>query len=98
MAYDAAAAADVPQCLIDIFVCNVIKGDFAWYIQNQLLSPDEFEDMEDSAIQRCLPRVEQWVADMKVEPYVTAAMVSDTAWNGFRSQLQNFDSRMGAKL
>ncbi|KAJ7102696.1 hypothetical protein C8R44DRAFT_808395 [Mycena epipterygia] len=98
MAYDAAVAANVPRSLIDIFVCNVVKGDLAWYIQNKLLSSDELENMEDSAIQRSLPHVEKWVADMKVESYVTAPIVSNAAWNGFHSRLPKFDSKIRAKF
>ncbi|KAJ7485867.1 acyl-CoA dehydrogenase/oxidase [Mycena latifolia] len=98
MAYDAAIAANVPQSLIDLFVCTVVKGDLAWYIQSQVLSSDELEDLQDSAVQRCLPHAEKWVAEMKVEPYVTAPIVSDIAWDNFRSQLHGIGSPMLAKL
>ncbi|KAF8173015.1 acyl-CoA dehydrogenase/oxidase [Mycena galopus ATCC 62051] len=98
IAYDAAVAANVPQSLIDIFVCNVVKGSLAWYIQNGHLSLDTLEDMQDSAIHRSLPHVEKWVTDMKVESYVTAPMVSDGAWRAFESRLEEFNSKIEAKL
>lgn len=98
MAYDAAVAANVPGSLIAIFVCNVVKGSLAWHVQNGLLSLDTLEDMQDSAIQQALPHVEKWVADMKVERYVTAPMVSDAAWRAFESRLEEFSSKIGAKL
>ncbi|KAJ7466507.1 hypothetical protein FB451DRAFT_1178655 [Mycena latifolia] len=45
---------------------------------NQLLSSDELEDMQDSAIQRALPHAEKWVAEMHANPYISAPIVSVT--------------------
>ncbi|KAJ7485791.1 acyl-CoA dehydrogenase/oxidase C-terminal [Mycena latifolia] len=98
MAYDVAVAAEVPQTLIDIFVCGVVKTDLAWYIENQVLSSEELEDMQDSAIQRALPHAEEWVAGMKVEPYAAAPIVSDDAWDAFHTQLHSIGSQTVAKL
>ncbi|KAF7360802.1 Acyl-CoA dehydrogenase NM domain-like protein [Mycena venus] len=98
MAYDAAVSAKVPQGLIDLFVCNVVKADLGWYIQNQLLSSDELEAMEDSAIQMSLPHVEKWVAEMEVEPYVASPIISKARWDDFCSDLQNIDNNVTAKL
>ncbi|KAJ7458259.1 acyl-CoA dehydrogenase/oxidase [Mycena latifolia] len=95
MAYDAAVAADVPQSLIDIFVCNVLQGDLAWYIQNQLISA---EDMQYSALELALPHAERWVAEMKVDTYVVAPIVSDGIWEDFCSHLQNMSRRVVTKL
>ncbi|KAJ6497912.1 acyl-CoA oxidase [Mycena vulgaris] len=98
MAYDAAVASKVPQSLIDIFVCNAIKADLGWYVQNQLLTSEALDDMEDSAIERSLPHVEKWVEDMKVGPYIAAPIVSKVAWDGFRSKLHHFHNKTVAKL
>ncbi|KAJ6563118.1 acyl-CoA dehydrogenase/oxidase [Mycena vulgaris] len=98
MAYDAAVAAKVPQSLINMFVCNAVKSDLAWYIQNEIISSNDFEDMRDSAVQHSLPHVEKWVADMKVEPYVMAPIVTDAAWEAFHSRLEAFNGEIRAKL
>ncbi|KAJ7748804.1 acyl-CoA oxidase [Mycena maculata] len=73
MAYDAAVAAQVPQSLIDLFVCHVVKRNLGWY--------------------RSLPHVAKWAADLDVGSYVTAPMVSDTAWADFLSRLQKFEGK-----
>ncbi|KAJ7853758.1 acyl-CoA dehydrogenase/oxidase C-terminal [Mycena leptocephala] len=98
MAYDAAVSAQVPQSLIDLYLCNVVKGNLAWYIQHQLLSRDQLADMEHSAIQRSLPHIEKWVADMHVDAYINAPIVSSTAWEGFTRLLKHSDAEFTAKL
>ncbi|KAJ7748814.1 acyl-CoA oxidase [Mycena maculata] len=98
MAYDAAIAAQVPQSLIDLFVCHVVKRNLGWYVEHQLLSSEELEDLEDSSIERSLPHIAKWVAGLDVGSYVTAPMVSDTAWADFLSRLQKFEGKVTAKL
>ncbi|KAJ7773720.1 hypothetical protein DFH07DRAFT_901873 [Mycena maculata] len=91
MAYDAVVAAQVPQSLIDLF------RNLGWYVEHQLLSSEALEDLEDSSIERSLPHVAKWVADLDVGSYVSAPMVSDTAWADFLSRLQKFEGKVTAK-
>ncbi|KAK6988896.1 acyl-CoA dehydrogenase NM domain-like protein [Favolaschia claudopus] len=98
IAYEAAIAANVAQGLIDLFVYTVVKSDLAWYIEDQLLTSDELEDLQDAAIRSCLPHAEKWVAELEVERYVSAPIVSEAAWNKFRGRLSSIGQEPIAKL
>lgn len=96
MAYDAAIAEGVPQTLIDIYLCHVVKLDLAWYVENGLLTRTKLAKMEAEALDSAAPLMKDWVDKMEVEPYVKAPIVSDLSWTKFVQELQYFHNATGA--
>ncbi|OBZ66991.1 Acyl-coenzyme A oxidase 2, peroxisomal [Grifola frondosa] len=90
MAYDAAVAAGVRPCLIDLYVANAVKLDPAWYAENAHLGRRAQADMETKAMDEVLPLLGTLVREMDVIPYITAPIVSDELWSAFVGSLQVF--------
>ena len=88
MAYDAAVAAGVRPCLIDLYVANVVKLDAAWYTENAGLGRRAQQEMETRAMDEALPILGELVKEMDVFAYVTAPIVSDERWAAFVEDLK----------
>ncbi|KAI0744987.1 acyl-CoA dehydrogenase NM domain-like protein [Earliella scabrosa] len=88
MAYDAAVAAGVRPCLIDLYVANVVKLDAAWYTENAALGRRAQQEMETRAMDEALPILGELVKEMDVFAYVTAPIVSDERWAVFVEDLK----------
>ncbi|KAJ3543972.1 hypothetical protein NM688_g5795 [Phlebia brevispora] len=80
-AYSSALDESVPQPLLDLFECAVIKMDPAWYAEHAGITGETFREMEDRAAQAALPRLKDYVDGLGVRQWVTAPIVSDDAWN-----------------
>ena len=91
MAYDAAVAAEVRPCLVDLYVANVIKIDAAWYADHAGLGRAAQLENERIAHDAVLPLLEELVHEMDVIPYVSAPIVSDSAWDAFVGGLRVVD-------
>lgn len=87
MAYEAAVAANVDQCLIDVYVASCVKLDSAWYVENLGLSRLEQREMEAKAIDVMFPRLEEFLELTEVEPYISAPIVSEEKWTGYIASL-----------
>jgi acyl-CoA oxidase len=83
MAYDAAVAAGVSPALVDLFVARAMKLDPAWFVEEAGIGRAAQATMEESALDAVLPHVERLVGDFGAEPYLTAPIVSDAAWDTF---------------
>ncbi|KAI0738401.1 acyl-CoA dehydrogenase NM domain-like protein [Daedaleopsis nitida] len=90
MAYDAAVAAGVRPCLIDLYVAQVVKLDPAWYAEHAGLGKRAQQEMETRAMDAVLPILGELVKEMDVFPYVTAPIVSDERWSAFVDELKVF--------
>jgi len=90
MAYDAAVASCVDQCLIDSYVASCLKLDAAWYVEVLKLSRREQHEMEIQAVDAVFSRMEEFLAEMGVEPYISAPIVSDERWAQYVSSLPTF--------
>ena len=90
MAYDAACAAGVRGCLVDLYVANVVKLDPAWYAEHVGLSRAAQRAAEESAHDAVLPLLGELVREMDVVAYVNAPIVSDRAWDTFVNELKTF--------
>jgi len=87
MAYDAAVATDVDLPLINLYVASCIKSDAAWYVEKLGISRLKQREMENQAVDAVYARLEQYLAKMDVEPYITAAIVSDESWTAYVNSL-----------
>lgn len=90
MAYDAAVAAGVRPCLVDLYVANVVKLDPAWYSEHAGLGRRAQQEMEVSAMDEALPILGELVREMDVFAYVNAPIVSDERWSAFVDDLKVF--------
>ncbi|KAG2095719.1 acyl-CoA dehydrogenase NM domain-like protein [Suillus discolor] len=87
MAYDAAVDQGVSQCLVDLYLINAIKTDAAWYVEHGVFTRKAMVHMEDAALSAALPRLEELLTAMEVEPYVSSPIISDKCWEKFRKTL-----------
>jgi acyl-CoA oxidase len=90
MAYDAAVASDVDPALVDLFVASIVKQDSAWYVEKAGISRAQQRQMEAAALAVVFPRLEEFLAQMDVEAYISAPMVSDKAWDDYVQMLPEF--------
>ncbi|EIW79678.1 acyl-CoA dehydrogenase NM domain-like protein [Coniophora puteana RWD-64-598 SS2] len=93
MAYEAARAQGVPACLADLYLVAALKLDAAWYAEKGVLARATLDDMERSALDAAMPRLNEFLDDMGVEPYVTSPVVSDDAWSSFAHSLPAYTHR-----
>ncbi|KAG2159262.1 uncharacterized protein EDB93DRAFT_1114661 [Suillus bovinus] len=92
MAYDAAVDQRVSQSLVDLYVVNAIKTDAAWYVEHGVFTHKAIVHMEDAALSAALPRLDELLAGMEVEPYVSSPIISDKCWEEFRKTLPVYSS------
>lgn len=88
LAHSAAADAGVPQPLLDVFEVGMIKQDAVWFSENSSINDQERLVMEDQAVQRALPHLKEYVDAMDIRKYITAPIVSDSAWEEWTKQLE----------
>ena len=91
MAYDAAVAQGVRQCLVDLYVANVVKLDAAWYVEHAGLGRCAQQEMATRALDEVLPILGELVNEMDMFAYVNAPIVSDESWAAFVESLKVFE-------
>ena len=94
MAYDAAIEASVDPILIDIYLSSAILSDSVWYSETQdpgvRLSSSQQLEMQLHACTNGVPRLEEWLEKLEVEPYVLAPIVSEEKWMAYEQTLETF--------
>jgi len=86
MAYSSALKADLPQPILDIYECAVIRQDPAWYSEHGLSRMDQ-RYREDAAVSSALPHLATYLDALNIENYVYAPIVSDAAWKDYLAGL-----------
>ncbi|KAG1789199.1 acyl-CoA dehydrogenase NM domain-like protein [Suillus plorans] len=92
MACDAAVDQEVSQCLVDLYLINAVKTDAAWYVEHGVFTRKAMVHMEDAALSAALPRLEELLTAMEVEPYVSSPIISDKRWEEFSKTLPVYSS------
>ncbi|KIK39545.1 hypothetical protein CY34DRAFT_769081 [Suillus luteus UH-Slu-Lm8-n1] len=92
MAYDAAVDQGVSQCLVDLYLVNAIKTDAAWYVEHGMFTRKAIVHLEDAALSVALPRLDELLAAMEIEPYVLSPIISDQCWEEFSRILPVYSS------
>ncbi|KAG5652552.1 hypothetical protein H0H81_004613 [Sphagnurus paluster] len=87
LAYSAALRSNLPKTILDVYECAVIRQDPAWYSEEGGLSRMEQRVREDTAISAMLPKLGTFLADLDIEKYVTAPIVSDAQWKEYLAAL-----------
>jgi acyl-CoA oxidase len=90
LAYTAAVEANLPQPILDVYECGVIRQDSAWYSENIGLSRIDQRIREDKAITSMLPHLSTYLADLDIDKYVSAPIVSDRRWKEYLDSLPVF--------
>ncbi|KAJ3927241.1 MAG: acyl-CoA oxidase [Lentinula lateritia] len=83
MAYAAAGEAKIPQPILDIYECSVIRQDPAWYSENVGLNRMAQRRREDAAVKAALPNLNAYLDALRIEDYVSAPIVSDEGWKNY---------------
>jgi acyl-CoA oxidase len=92
MAYEAAKAAGVSSCLVDLYLSSVIQSESAWYVENLELGTTRQEKLQADALNAVLLQVEKFIQGLNVEDYLKSVpIISDARWNSFVQGLEAFD-------
>lgn len=97
MAYSAAKAAGLPQTILDVYECAVIRLDSAWYCENGLSRMNQ-RLREDSAVSTAMPHLSSYLDDLGIEDYVSAPILSDSAWKEYLAILPAFTGHAASRL
>ncbi|KAG5645680.1 hypothetical protein DXG03_005518 [Asterophora parasitica] len=87
LAYSAALQSNLPQPILDVYECAIIRQDPAWYSEQGGLSRMDQRLREDAAVSSMLPNLSSFFADLGIEKYVTAPIVSDAGWKDYLAAL-----------
>ncbi|KIK58932.1 hypothetical protein GYMLUDRAFT_1005358 [Collybiopsis luxurians FD-317 M1] len=94
MAYEAAVKSDIPDCLIDMYLCHIIELDMAWYVEVGLVSRASLSQWTEENIVKISNNIQLYTQSLEVDRYVTAPIVSDSSWNSFMEKLPVYTSRL----
>ncbi|KAI0259533.1 acyl-CoA dehydrogenase NM domain-like protein [Gloeopeniophorella convolvens] len=89
-AYDAARAAGVDACLVDMYAASCARSDESWYVEHLGMTRAELRAMQARAVDALLPRLDEFLARMDIEDYVTAPIISVEKWDTFVKTLPIF--------
>ncbi|TFK70228.1 acyl-CoA oxidase [Pluteus cervinus] len=98
LAYSAALRAHLPQPILDVYECAVIRQDPAWFSENVGLSRMHQRLRDDRAITSMLPDLSRYLDDLQIEDYVSAPLVSDQAWKTYLAELPVHSGRATSDL
>lgn len=87
LAYSAAVRAGIPQPILDVYQCAVVRQDPAWYSEEGRLGRMQQRMQEDAALTRFLPDLSSYLDQLNIEKYVTAPIVSDAVWKAYLPEL-----------
>ncbi|KAE9402542.1 acyl-CoA oxidase [Gymnopus androsaceus JB14] len=90
MAYAAAQEAKLPQHVLDVYECSVIRRDPAWYSENAGLNRMAQRLREDAAVTAALPHLEAHIDALHIEDYVSAPIISDAGWKTYVASLPTY--------
>jgi hypothetical protein len=90
LAYSAAVKAQLPQPILDVYKCAIVRQDPAWYSEERRLSRMQQRLQEDAALTSFLPHLPTYLDQLSIEKYVKAPIVSDAAWKAYLPNLQSY--------
>jgi acyl-CoA oxidase len=89
LAYSAALKKRLPQPLLDMYECTVMRQDPAWYCEAGISRLDQ-RLRDDRAISSLLPDMKQHIANLNVKDIITAPIVSDKSWKKYAASLPTY--------
>ena len=88
LAYSAAMKADLPKPILDVYESAVVRQDSAWYSEEAKISRMEQRIREDAAVSSFMPHLDTFLAQLDIENYVSAPIVTDNAWKDYLAALK----------
>ncbi len=90
MAYDAAVDQGVDKVLCDIYEVFAVKKDIGWYVETGLLNRAAVSEIESTAMNAAVPKMNDFVDAMGVAPWVKAPILAEATWDRFVNNLYTF--------
>ncbi|KAF9024103.1 acyl-CoA oxidase [Hymenopellis radicata] len=90
MAYDAAVDQGVDKVLCDIYEVFAVKKDIGWYLETGLLNRAAVAEIESTAMNAAVPKMNDFVDAMGVAPWVKAPILAEATWDRFVNNLYTF--------
>jgi len=86
-AYSAGLRKNLPKTVLDIYESSVIRQDPAWYSEKAGITRMDQRLREDAAVTSALPHLASLLADLNIDDYVSAPIVTDSRWKAYLSGL-----------
>jgi hypothetical protein len=90
IAYAAAAKANIPKPILDVYESSVVKQDPAWYSEHGMSRAAQ-AIREDTAVSSLIPELPKFLSALEIENYVTAPVVSNSRWKAYLAWLTVYD-------
>lgn len=91
-AYSEAKKANLPLPILEMYECVAMRHDPAWYAEAGL-SRAEQRMKDDRAVTMMLPNIQTYLTALNVAEFITAPIISDTAWKEYVAGLPTHTGR-----
>ena len=98
MAYEAALNAGVDKDLLALYEAGALKSDSVWYSENLGIKTAEQNRKECHALDAVLPRLDEHLESLGMEPYCTAPMLSSDRWQGLLNAVPTYTGNAEARF
>ncbi|KAF3482061.1 acyl oxidase protein [Arthroderma uncinatum] len=87
IAYEAARDAGLPQDILNLYEASAIESDMSWYVENQEITRMRHFEMENTAMNSLIPRLDTLLEETGAAQHCTAPIVSQEKWAKFVEDL-----------
>jgi hypothetical protein len=98
VAYEAACAAGVPECILAVYESEVVNMDIGWYIENGEVTRLSLWEKENAALNGVLTSAETMIHDMAAGIRNTAPIVSQETYSAFVESLPSLTGEASYSL
>lgn len=93
MAFEIAAKRGVDGDLLAMYESEAVRSDPSWYVECLGLSRAAQYEMESTACDAVMSKLNRHLDDLGIEPYCTAPMLSGAKWDDFINVARTFTAR-----
>lgn len=90
LAYSEALKSGLPQPILDVYECAIVRRDSAWYTEKGGVTRIQQRVKEDMAVSSFMPHLEEFLEQLDIAKYVSAPILSDSAWKEYVQGLPAF--------
>lgn len=91
MAYKATMDAKVDPTLSALYEVEAAESDSSRHVQHLGLSREALYGVECETLNAALPRLDEHLSDLDIDPYCTAPMLSADKWSGIMNAVPKFE-------
>ncbi|OGE51120.1 hypothetical protein PENARI_c014G09435 [Penicillium arizonense] len=84
-------AAKVDPTLSALYEVGAAKSDSSGHVQNLGLSREALYGVECETLNAALPRLDERLSDLDIDPYCTAPILSPDKWSGIMNAVPTFE-------